>query len=225
MSIKALRSSLGALVPAVPTDACPAWCFDRSLPSRGVQGCGAAGAAARERGPAPADQPRALHGRGPHLVGRCGARNPRRCWREIFTVTPATVLACHRRLVTRKWDRDRRRPGPRPTPAPDQDPHPAYGPERDSCVGGQQDQAGLVNASSLSSSASIEIQLHRVPFPPDVITIAVRSYLRYGLSYRDVEELLAERGITVDHVTVFRWVQRFTPLLIDAGPTVPTCAR
>lgn len=43
--------------------------------------------------------------------------------------------------------------------------------------------------------------------------LAVRWYLRYGLSYRDVEELLAERGIEVDHVTVHRWVQRFTPLL------------
>jgi IS6 family transposase len=42
-------------------------------------------------------------------------------------------------------------------------------------------------------------------------------YLRYALSYRDVEELLAERGVTVDHVTVYRWVQRFTPLLIDAA--------
>jgi hypothetical protein len=54
-------------------------------------------------------------------------------------------------------------------------------------------------------------------FPPEVITVAVRWYLRYGLSYRDVEELLAERGIEVDHVTVYRWVQRFTPLLIDAA--------
>jgi IS6 family transposase len=54
-------------------------------------------------------------------------------------------------------------------------------------------------------------------FPPEVITLAVRWYLRYGLSYRDVEELLAERGITVDHVSVYRWVQRFTPLLIDAA--------
>jgi IS6 family transposase len=54
-------------------------------------------------------------------------------------------------------------------------------------------------------------------FPPDVITLAVRWYLRYGLSYRDLEELLAERGITVDHVTVYRWVRRFTPLLIDAA--------
>ena len=47
--------------------------------------------------------------------------------------------------------------------------------------------------------------------------IAVRWYLRYGLSYRDVEELLAERGIEVDHVSIYRWVQRFTPLLIDAA--------
>jgi transposase, IS6 family len=54
-------------------------------------------------------------------------------------------------------------------------------------------------------------------FPPDVIMVAVRWYLRYGLSSRDVEELLAERGIEVDHVTVYRWVQRFTPLLIDAA--------
>ena len=41
-------------------------------------------------------------------------------------------------------------------------------------------------------------------FPPEVITVAVRWYLRYGLSYRDVEELLAERNIEVDHVTVYR---------------------
>src|SRR6266446_6249452 len=54
-------------------------------------------------------------------------------------------------------------------------------------------------------------------FPPEVILLAVRWYLRYGLSYRDLEELLAERGVTVDHVTLYRWVQRFTPLLIDAA--------
>jgi transposase-like protein len=47
--------------------------------------------------------------------------------------------------------------------------------------------------------------------------LAVRWYLRFGLSYRDVEELLAERGVEVDHVTVYRWVQRFTPLLADAA--------
>jgi transposase-like protein len=50
-----------------------------------------------------------------------------------------------------------------------------------------------------------------------VITVAVRWYLRYGLSYRDVEELLAERGVEVDHVTVYWWVQRFTPLFAEAA--------
>ncbi len=54
-------------------------------------------------------------------------------------------------------------------------------------------------------------------FPPDVIVLAVRWYLRYGLSYRDIEELLAERGIEVDHVSIYRWVQRFTPLLTEAA--------
>jgi hypothetical protein len=41
-------------------------------------------------------------------------------------------------------------------------------------------------------------------FPPEVITLAVRWYLRYSLSYRDVAELLGERGIAVDHVTIYR---------------------
>jgi transposase-like protein len=54
-------------------------------------------------------------------------------------------------------------------------------------------------------------------FPSDVIVVAVRWYLRYGLSYRDVEELLTERGVQVDHVTFYRWVQRFTPLLAEAA--------
>jgi len=47
--------------------------------------------------------------------------------------------------------------------------------------------------------------------------VAVRRYRRYGLSYRDVDELLAERGVEVDHVTVYRWVQRFSPLLAEAA--------
>src|SRR5438093_8195627 len=54
-------------------------------------------------------------------------------------------------------------------------------------------------------------------FPPEVITLAVRWYLRFGLSYRDVEELLADRGIEVDHVTVYRWVQRFAPEFAEAA--------
>ncbi len=47
--------------------------------------------------------------------------------------------------------------------------------------------------------------------------LAVRWYLRFALSYRDVEELLVERGIAVGHVTVYRWVQRFTPLFVAAA--------
>jgi transposase-like protein len=54
-------------------------------------------------------------------------------------------------------------------------------------------------------------------FPSDVIVLAVRWYLRFSLSYRDVEELLAERGIEVDHVTIYRWVLRFTRLLAEAA--------
>jgi transposase-like protein len=50
-----------------------------------------------------------------------------------------------------------------------------------------------------------------------VISLAVRWYLRYGLSYRDVEEMLAERGIMVDHVTIYRWVQRFTAEFVEAA--------
>ena len=50
-------------------------------------------------------------------------------------------------------------------------------------------------------------------FEPEVILLAVGWYLRFSLSYRDVEELLAERGLLVDHVTVWRWVQRYAPEL------------
>ena len=48
-------------------------------------------------------------------------------------------------------------------------------------------------------------------FEPEMILLAVGWYLRFSLSCRDVEELLAERGLLVDHVTVWRWVQRYAP--------------
>src|SRR5271168_669275 len=50
-------------------------------------------------------------------------------------------------------------------------------------------------------------------FEPEVILLAVGWYLRFSLSYREIEELLAERGLLVDHVTVWRWVQRYAPEL------------
>ena len=48
-------------------------------------------------------------------------------------------------------------------------------------------------------------------FEPQVILMAVGWYLRFSLSYRDVEELVRERGLSVDHLTVWRWVQRYAP--------------
>jgi transposase, IS6 family len=50
-------------------------------------------------------------------------------------------------------------------------------------------------------------------FEGEIILLCVRWYLRYALSYRDVEELAGERGLSVDHTTVFRWVQRYVPEL------------
>ena len=62
-------------------------------------------------------------------------------------------------------------------------------------------------------------------FPPDVIVLAVRWYLRFSVSHRDVEELLAGGGIEVDHVTIYRWVLRFTRLLAEAArPSVTPSA-
>ena len=48
-------------------------------------------------------------------------------------------------------------------------------------------------------------------YPPELILLCVRWYCRYQLSYRDVEEMMRERGLDVDHSTVFRWVQRYAP--------------
>ncbi len=48
-------------------------------------------------------------------------------------------------------------------------------------------------------------------FEGEVILWAVRWYCRYGVSYRELEEMLAERGVAVDHTTIHRWVQRYAP--------------
>ena len=50
-------------------------------------------------------------------------------------------------------------------------------------------------------------------FPAEIILLCVRWYCRYGISYRDLEEMMAERGVAVDHVTLCRWVQRYAPEL------------
>jgi transposase, IS6 family len=50
-------------------------------------------------------------------------------------------------------------------------------------------------------------------FEDQIIILCVRWYLRYSLSYRDLQELMAERCLSVDHTTVWRWVQRYAPVL------------
>ncbi|GHO60409.1 hypothetical protein KSB_88840 [Ktedonobacter robiniae] len=50
-------------------------------------------------------------------------------------------------------------------------------------------------------------------FQPDIILLCVRWYLRYTLSYRDLEEIMLERGLHVDHTTIYRWVQWYAPEL------------
>ncbi len=50
-------------------------------------------------------------------------------------------------------------------------------------------------------------------YPKDVILYAVFFYVRYAVSYRDLEEIMAERGIQVDHATLNRWVVKFSPLI------------
>ena len=50
-------------------------------------------------------------------------------------------------------------------------------------------------------------------FHGEVIMLCVRWYCKYGVSYRDLEEMMTERGLTIDHTTVYRWVQHYAPEL------------
>ena len=50
-------------------------------------------------------------------------------------------------------------------------------------------------------------------YPKAVIVHAVFFYVRYAVSYRDLEEILAERGVAVDHATLNRWVVKYSPLI------------
>jgi len=52
-------------------------------------------------------------------------------------------------------------------------------------------------------------------FKYDIIIWAVRWYCKYGVSYRDLEEMLLERGVEVDHSTIYRWVQFYAPKILD----------
>jgi len=50
-------------------------------------------------------------------------------------------------------------------------------------------------------------------YESEIIILCVRWYLRYALSYRDLEEMMNERGLAVDHTTIYRWVQAYAPEL------------
>jgi hypothetical protein len=61
-------------------------------------------------------------------------------------------------------------------------------------------------------------------FQAEIILLCVRWYLRYALSYRDLEEMMQERGLHVDHPTIFRWVQCYAPELEKRGrPHLKAC--
>jgi len=59
----------------------------------------------------------------------------------------------------------------------------------------------------------VAIDFKGVHFPKAVILHAVFFYVRYAVSYRDLEEIMAERGVSVDHATLDRWVVKFSPLI------------
>ena len=64
------------------------------------------------------------------------------------------------------------------------------------------------------------ISYARHRFPPDIIRHAVWLYLRFTLSYRDVEDLLAERGLMVSNESIRRWVLKFGPIIAKNLPAI-----
>src|SRR5260370_29958200 len=72
-------------------------------------------------------------------------------------------------------------------------------------------RSALISLADMVLAPSVAGLFKWRQFEPEMILLAVGWYLRFSLSYRDVEELLAERGLLVDHVTVWRWVQRYAP--------------
>jgi putative transposase len=63
---------------------------------------------------------------------------------------------------------------------------------------------------------TVAISFKGAHFPQDIILMGVRWYLAYPLSYRHVEELMAERGVLLDYTTIQRWVVKYSPLLEEA---------
>src|SRR5260370_17990435 len=81
-------------------------------------------------------------------------------------------------------------------------------------LGGQRFRCSQCGRRFTSRSSSA---FSRRGFPDDIIALAVRWYVRYRLSYAEVSEWLAERGVLVDQSTIYRWVQPFLPLFADVA--------
>lgn len=65
-------------------------------------------------------------------------------------------------------------------------------------------------------------------FEAEIILLCVHWYLRSVLSYRDIEELMQERGLHIDHTTIYRWVQHYAPKLGKLVPepfSITICSR
>src|SRR5713226_8968880 len=76
----------------------------------------------------------------------------------------------------------------------------------------------MVSSALFKASRGVPFMKNQSPFKwrhfeAEIILLCVRWYLRYSLSYRDLEEMMAERGLHVDHTTIYRWVQRYAPEL------------
>src|SRR5947209_8969528 len=87
----------------------------------------------------------------------------------------------------------------------------------------------MISSAFIDESRGVPFMKNPSPFKwrhfaSDIIVLCIRWYLRYALSYRDLEEMMAERGLSVDHTTISRWVQRSAPELEKRSrPHLKTC--
>src|SRR6266567_9320649 len=88
-------------------------------------------------------------------------------------------------------------------------------------------EANLLEWREKRTRGPVMVELHPFKwrhFQADIILLCVRWYLRYSLSYRDLEEMMLERGLMVDHTTIYRWAQHYAPELEKrCRPHLKTC--